>query len=141
MRLEEEFKASARRANVLEEQIIDISNEVDEAAQQLRELRARAEEAERRESEARQAALDWQLKYEGGLAKVEADALRLQLDKSRKETEEAQRETVRHKQLSEIASLQAQTLGAFKAQHQEELQELKDYCTKLESKVSVSFTL
>lgn len=126
--------ASKRRSELLMEQIQSISQEADQYAHRLRELESREDDANQRESSARKLAIDLKVMYEGGLDRTEAELLRQKLDKSQKELEEAQREAVRNRELAEIASLQAQTLGAFKAQHQEELQELKEFCAKLESK-------
>ena len=47
------------------------------------------------------------------------------MDAVKKELEAAIREGVRYKELSEIASLQAQTIGSFKQEHIDELNDLR----------------
>ena len=75
-----------------------------------------------------------ELRYLGGLNGEEARELKNMLDKAKRESEEAQRDAVRFKELCEVASQQAQTMGTFKQQHLEELNELREYATKLEAR-------
>ena len=47
------------------------------------------------------------------------------MDTLRSELEAAQMEGIRYKELSEISSLQAQSIGSFKQQHMDELTSLR----------------
>ena len=47
------------------------------------------------------------------------------METARRELEAAKHECVRYKELSEISSLQAQTIGAFKQEHLDELTNLR----------------
>jgi hypothetical protein len=48
-----------------------------------------------------------------------------EVDTLRRELEAAQMEGIRYKELSEISSLQAQSIGSFKQQHMDELTSLR----------------
>jgi chromosome segregation ATPase len=133
-RLEVELMASNRRAELLGERVQDVSREADEAALRVQELERREDELSAKESNARKAALDLQLRYEGGLTREQADEFRAKLDKCERALEEARREALRHKELAEIASHQAQALTNIRKDTESELRELREYCTRLESR-------
>ena len=48
--------------------------------------------------------------------------------------QEAASEVDKHKQLADIANQQAQSLSSFKQQYLDELRDLREYCTRLESR-------
>jgi hypothetical protein len=48
--------------------------------------------------------------------------------------QEAASEVDKHKQLADIANQQAQSLSSFKQQYIDELRDLREYCTRLESR-------
>jgi hypothetical protein len=133
-RLEVELMASNRRSELIGERVQEISKEADESGARIRELERREDELSVKESSARKQALEMQLKYEGGMDREEAEKSRAALDKLSRSLEEAKREVLRHKELAEISSQQAQTLSSFRKQNQAELTELREYCTRLESR-------
>jgi chromosome segregation ATPase len=133
-RLEVELMASNRRSELIGERVQDVSREADQSAARVHELERREDELSVKESAARKSALDMQLKYEGGLTRELAEELRAKLDKRERELEEARREVLRHKELAEIASHQAQALSSFRKDNETELHELREYCTRLESR-------
>lgn len=85
----------------------------------------REDNASAQESESRREAVALKASYEGGLHAAEAITLRAELETSRRELEAAQMESIRYKELSEISSLQAQSIGSFKQQHMDELTSLR----------------
>lgn len=133
-RLEVELAAATRRAEALTEQMTLVSDEAAQAQKTLAELELREEEASAKESAMRKTCLDMELAYQGGLTREAADALRQKLEKISQSLEESNREVARNKELAEIASLQAQTMGNFRAAHDEELRELREHCMRLESR-------
>lgn len=133
-RLEVELAAATRRAEAISEQMALVSKEAAESAKSVAELEQREEEASAKESLARKAKLEMDLRYQGGLTREEADDLRHKMDKCARELEDAAREASRSKELAEIATQQAQTMGQFKSAHAEELAELREHCIRLESR-------
>jgi len=133
-RLEVELAAATRRAEAVSEQVHLATKEAGEATVALAEVEAREEEASAKESAALKAKLETEIKYQGGMTREESDNVRHKVDKLTRELEEATREVARHKELAEIASQQAQTIGQFRAAHAEELTELREHCMRLESR-------
>ncbi len=134
-RLEVELSASNKRAELLVEQMNVMSDEIDALRERERELVTREESAAVKESAARKERLDIELKYSsGGLTSMEAEKLLNKLDKTQRDMQEALRDADRHKQLAEIASTQAASLAAIRQQYTDELKELREYCTMLESR-------
>lgn len=133
-RLEVEQVASSRRVDYLSERLEAVTKEADKYSQRVQELEKREEDAAAKESAAKKMVLEMQLKFEAGLTKDEADNLRSKLEKVQQQFEETQREVSRQRELAEIASLQAETIGSFRGQHASELKELREYCAKLESR-------
>lgn len=133
-RMEVELKASRKHCALLQEQLENALTEADFLTRRTHELVKREEVANVRESEARKAALDVKLAYEGGLTRLDSENLRAELDNAQRSLENAITESAKNRELAEIASCQAQTLSSFKQVHDEELQELRKYCSKLESK-------
>ena len=132
-RLEVEVAASRRKYDLMEGHLKNVASEAEEAGKRVKELEDREESANAQESETRRAAAALSITYVGGLKSEEAIALKAKLEASRSELEASQRDCVRYRELSEIASMQAQTIGTFKQQHLDELSDLKGYCAKLES--------
>jgi hypothetical protein len=133
-RLEVELEASTKRCELLQEQLTNALKEADGLTERSQELVKREENAAAREGEARKVALDLKLKFEGGLTRLDAETLRTDLERAKSALEDAVRDATRSRELAEIASNQAQTLGSFKQQHTEELQDLRQFCSKLESR-------
>ena len=133
-RLEVLMIESNKRSELLADRVKEISEENDKLSEQLLEMQKREELAVTKESQSRKMALDMQLKYGGGLTTEEASQLNKKLEHLQKELEETKRDALRHKELADIATVQAQTLSNFKQQHLEELRELKEYCSRLESR-------
>ena len=132
-RLEVEVLASKRRFDLLEEYSKTVEAEVEECRSRIRELQDREDNASAQESESRREAVALKASYEGGLRAAEAITLKAELETSRRELEASQMEGIRYKELAEISSLQAQSIGSFKQQHMDELTSLREYCAKLES--------
>jgi hypothetical protein len=132
-RLEIENMASQRRFELLEAYANTAAEEAVESRARVQELQEREESASTVASDARRASAAIESEYIGGLKAVEAGTLKAALETARRELEAAQHECVRYKELSEISSLQAQTIGAFKQEHLDELSNLREYCSKLES--------
>ena len=132
-RLEVEVAASKRKHELLEVLVKNITREAEDAGSRVKELEDREESANALESEARRVAAALSITYVGGLKSEEAAALKSKLETSRNELEASQRDCVRYRELSEIASTQAQTIGTFKQEHMDELRDLKGHCAKLES--------
>ena len=132
-RLEVEVAASRRKYDLLEGHLRNVTREAEDSGSRIKELEDREESANAQESETRRAAAALSITYVGGLKSEEAIALKAKLEASRTELEASQRDCVRYRELSEIASMQAQTIGTFKQQHLDELSDLKGYCAKLES--------
>lgn len=133
-RLEVELSASNRRYELSAQEMQRAIAEKVEMLKKLQEMEAREEEAEKREAEARKMATEIVLKYEGGCDRLQASELKSKIEKMTRDLDEAQRETARHRELAEISSLQAQSIGFYRQQHEEELKSLREYCTKLESR-------
>jgi len=133
-RLEVELSASNRRYELSVQEMQRSIAEKEEMMKRVQEMEAREEAAETREAEARKKATENILKYEGGCDKTQAAELRLKIEKITRDLEEAQREASRHREMAEISSLQAQSIGFYRQQHEEELKSLREYCTKLESR-------
>jgi hypothetical protein len=132
-RLEIENMASQRRFELLEAYANTAAEEAVESRARVQELQEREESASTVASDARRASAAIESEYIGGLKAVEAGTLKAALETARRELEAAQHGCVRYKELSEISSLQAQTIGAFKQEHLDELSNLREYCSKLES--------
>lgn len=133
-RLEVELMASNRRAELIGERVQEVSREAEASASRVHELERREDELSAKESAARKAALEMQLKFEGGMTRDEAEEWRAKLSKAERSLEEAKREVLRHRELAEIASQQAQALSSFRKANETELTELREYCTRLESR-------
>ena len=133
-RLEVELMASNRRAELVGERVQEVSREAEQSASRVYELERREDELSVKESAARKAALDMQLLYEGGMTREQAEESRAALDKLQRSVEEAKRELLRHKELAEIASQQAQALSSFRKDNESEIRELREHCTRLESR-------
>ena len=128
-----ELQASKRRYELLEKHLQGVALEAEKSGSRVQELQNREENASIVESEMRRQSAALSATFLGGLKADEAVALKNKLEGSRRELEASQRECVRYRELSEIASMQAQTIGTFKQQHMDELNDLRGYCAKLES--------
>lgn len=133
-RLEVELMASNRRAELIGERVQEVSRDAELSASRVHELERREDELSAKESAARKAALDMQLKFDGGFTREQAEEWRAKLSKAERSLEEAKREVIRHRELAEIASQQAQALSSFRKQNEADLTELREYCTRLESR-------
>ena len=133
-RLEVELSASNRRYELSVQEMQRAIADKEEMLKKLQEMEGREEQAEKREADARKMATEMVLKYEGGCDRSQASELNSKIEKMTRDLEEAQRETARHRELAEISSLQAQSIGFYRQQHEEELKSLREYCTKLESR-------
>lgn len=133
-RLEVELAVSNRKTELLVEQVQGLLRDVDSLEHRAFELQQREELATQNEEKARKALLDMSIKYEGGLTKEQADELRGKHEKCTKDLEATHAEMLRHREMAEIASLQAKTIRSFREQHEEELNTLREHCVKLESR-------
>jgi centrosomal protein CEP290 len=133
-RLEVELAASRKKAEAAMEQCKLLTREAENAYERLDELSAREEAAVLKEDEARKEALKMMLKYDGGLPKEQAEELRKRVEKLTADMEDAQREATKYKEMAEVSSLQAQTIGGFRNARQEEVVELREHCARLEAR-------
>jgi chromosome segregation ATPase len=133
-RMKVELSASQKRCELLLAQVQSMSQDAEVMNARVAELQSREEEASKRETDARKQSLEMRSNFDGGLNKTDAQSLQAKFNKCVKDLEEAQREASRQRELAEIASLQVQSIGAFKQHGQEELKELRDHCAKLESR-------
>jgi hypothetical protein len=133
-RLEIEVIASNKRYELVEKHMKLVTLEAESLSLRITELQEREENSNSLQSEARKEALMIRGKFEGGLTGAESMVLKTRLETSRKELVEVHRDVDRYKELSEIASLQAQTIVSFKQEHTDELNDLKEYVIKLESR-------
>eukprot|EP00981_Chlorochromonas_danica_P012527 scaffold5121_cov223-Ochromonas_danica.AAC.5 len=133
-RLEVELQGSLRRAGLMGEQVEEVMKEAEQLSARVKELEVREEEFVTREQSARKDLLDLKLQYEGGLTREEKDTLVLQQQKSEQALQHYEREMVRLKELAAIATQQAQTLSQARDNREEEMRELRDYCSRLESR-------
>jgi chromosome segregation ATPase len=133
-RLEVELAVSNRKTELLMQQVQGLLRDADDIEHRAFELQQREEQATQNEEKARKALLELTLKYEGGLTREEADDLRSKHEKCSRDLETTQVEMQRHREMAEIASLQAKTIRSFREQHEEELNTLREHCVKLESR-------
>jgi hypothetical protein len=133
-RLEVEVVAGKRRNELLNDQITSMTTEIDENADMIQELKETTNLATIKEDETRRSLLETKLMFEGGLNREETELLKTKHEKNIRELEEMKREKDRYREMSEIATLQAQTINSFRDHHQKELKELREHCTKLESR-------
>jgi hypothetical protein len=133
-RLEVELLGSNRRAELATENMNEVTREVEQLSARVKEMELREEQYVARESEARKALVTYKLQYEGGLTRDEKDGMKLKCEKLEQSIQEAQREITRLKELADIAANQARALTQYKSVREEENKELRDYCTRLESR-------
>ena len=133
-RMAVEAEGYKRRSDLLESRYKAVEKDMMALSARVAELEERQEASAAAQSEATRRVAAVELRYLGGLNGEEARELKNMLDKAKRESEEAQRDAVRFKELCEVASQQAQTMGTFKQQHLEELNELREYATKLEAR-------
>jgi hypothetical protein len=88
--------------------------EVEELSSKIKESEKKEEEASAKEKETRKNALEIKLKFENGMTREEAEAFKAKLEQTAKELEVSKSEVFRYKELSQIASHQAQTIGCFR---------------------------
>ena len=133
-RLEVELAAAQRKYEASQEQTKLLARETEVAYERVDELTAREEQAVISEDKARKEASSLSLKYEGGLTREAAEAQQKQIDTLSKLLEDAKRESSKFKEMAEISSLQAQTIGKFRSAHADEIKELQDHVSRLESR-------
>lgn len=133
-RLQVELLAANTRAQSLQESLEEVLKEVEDKAARIRELEVLAQESSDKESSARHALVELQLRFEGGLTRTESEALRLKSDQLSQELQRTTQELQRQRTLADIAVTQAQHAQAFNDAHVQEVQDLRDYCVKLESR-------
>lgn len=133
-RLEVELKASNRRYELLNENYLKLASELQVTSKKLKEYELNESELENKNLNLRNEVMNLKLLYENGLTKDQKDQLTIKIDALEKELQMTKIELKRQTELSEIASNQAQTLTEFKNTYLEEIKELKEYCSKLESR-------
>jgi len=133
-RLEVEHTAAVRRSEALKEELTLVTREADSVTGRSEELEKMLEEATLREEDLRKACLDMQLRYEGGLDREDAESIQKKIDKITAQYEEVLLESGKYKEMAEIASRQAQSIGEFHAAHEDEVKALREQITKLESR-------
>ena len=133
-RLEVEHTAAIRRSEALKEELAVVTREADGVTTRSEELENLLEEATLREEDLRKACLDMQLKYEGGMDREDSDAIQRKIEKVTAQYEEVLLESGKYKEMAEIASRQAQSIGEFHAAHEDEVKALREQITKLESR-------
>ena len=133
-RLEVELASATRKAEALHGELKMVTGEADATLLRLKEMEAREEQASQREEEARKNALAVTLRYDGGLVRDEADILKKKVEKLELQLQESEMEAKKQKEMAEIATLQAQTMGTFKSTHAEEVKEMREHCSMLESR-------
>ena len=133
-RLEVEL-AGARR------DITNLGNNLDAALIRERQLVTDVETHKRNEENAlsieremRKQLSDIKLHFEGGLARDEADVLRAEREKFQAEMDNLRFEVVKLKELADIAVKQSTAISRNKQLCSDEISELMDYCSRVESK-------
>jgi hypothetical protein len=96
-RYQVEAEASKRRGDLLEARYKSVEKESIALAARVKELEQRQDDASAAESEATRRVAEVELRYTGGLTGDEAREVKSQLDKARRELEEAQRDAARFK--------------------------------------------
>ena len=133
-RLEVELLSNKKKLMLLQQQLELTTNESQSLESRVKELESREEEVNQRENDARKIAYELKNMYDGGLTSEDSEKLKNDFIKCSYDLDAAVQESLRQKELAEIASLQAQSINSFKQQHLDELRELQDICLKLESR-------
>ena len=133
-RMAVEAEGYKKRSDLLENRYKAVEKDMMAMSARVAELEERQEASAAAQSEATRRVAAVESRYLGGLNGEEARELKNSLDQAKRDSEEAQRDVIRFKELCEVASQQAQTMGTFKQQHLEELNELREYATKLEAR-------
>jgi DNA repair exonuclease SbcCD ATPase subunit len=133
-RLEVEVIAANRRRELVNEQLIEVTKDLEVANKRIKEYQASEDDLLAKENQARKELLEINLIYNGGLCRQEAEDLKSRLEQVTRECDEIKHDTDRYKELAEIASHQAQVLGSIKSQRDEEFKVLSSHCAALESR-------
>ena len=133
-RLEVELESSQKKCENYSYEIKRLNLEIDELSSHSLELQKREVESATKEENARKGYSELKLKYDGGLPKDQVATLKEALEKANRDLEEALRESSRHKEMAEIASMQAQAVRSYRDQHEEEVKALREHALKLESR-------
>lgn len=133
-RLEVELAGARRDVSSLSDDLDAAVGRERQLMAETADLRRRAEMAASLERDAKQALSELRLRFEGGLTKDEADQLRFKSLKSQTELDLSRLEIAKLKELTDIAVTQATAVSRTRQQTSDELSELMDYCSRIESK-------
>ncbi len=133
-RLEVELAAASRRSDALSEELRIVSNEAEQYAGRILDLENVVEESTIREEDMRKSCLAMALKYTNGMDREDTEALQKKMEKLSSQLEDSQMEAGKYKEMAEIASKQAQTIGQFHSSNTEEVRALREHINQLESR-------
>eukprot|EP00605_Chrysophyceae_sp_TOSAG23-4_P001830 GSChrysophyteH1.ASY1.ANO1.2020.1 assembled CDS len=133
-RLEVELAAASRRSDALSEELRIVSNEAEQYAGRILDLENVVEESTIREEDMRKSCLAMALKYTNGMDREDTEALQKKMEKLSAQLEDSQMEAGKYKEMAEIASKQAQTIGQFHSSNTEEVRALREHINQLESR-------